>query len=308
MKGKIGKRVLSVFLGVSLLSVATVVSAEEAAAVSFKEKHEVISADTNWSYNGMVVLQLKAGDVKVEAEDGKLGGAGLIAGSRSYGGQTGNFQDIAGTSNGLIVGMSGTNDEPKMATDVTFSMTVAEAGEYEIFLIYDTKDESENGTTKQAFFRIDGEEQQIPLSKEKFKTEWNLQYLADSITVELTAGEHALVLTSGAIDRTGENPIKSVNADFIVVRAAEEASEEPVSSEAVPDEPTSSEAAPDEAVSSEAVSNEAVSSEAVSDEAADVGGSDDDGGNGWVVPVVIVVVVVIAAGVAAIVLFKKKAA
>lgn len=220
MKTRMNKRILSAILSLSVLSLAGLASlpakAKQNPNVTFEEQYEVISEDTMWSYNSEDVLQLKAGDIKIECENGVLSGAGKdYYPNRFYNEISGNFQPVSGVSNGYIVGMSGDDEDPTAATDITYSMTVNQAGTYQLFLVYDTTDESSKGVSKQACFRVDGKEHKIPLSKDKFFEIWGIRYLADSVTVELEAGPHELVVSSGTINRP---TVKSVNADFAVVR------------------------------------------------------------------------------------------
>lgn len=220
MKSRMHKRIFSAILSLSVLSLAATALPHAAAKqdpnVTFEQQFEIISKDAMWSYNSEDVLQLKAGDVKIECEDGVLSGAGKdYYPNRYYNEITGNFQPVAGTSNGYIVGMSGDDQDPTAATDITYSMTVNQAGTYQLFLVYDTTDESSKGVSKQAYFRLDGNDHKIPLSKDKFFEIWGIRYLADSITVELEKGTHELVISSGTLNRP---TVKSVNADFAVVR------------------------------------------------------------------------------------------
>lgn len=228
MKKRSNQRILAAISGILLFSLAgrTVpdAKAQEDPSVTFEQPYRAIATDDMWTYNQADVLQLQAGDIIVECEDGVLSGAGKdYYPNRFYNSQSGNFQAIAGTSNGYIVGLSGDDADPTAATDITYSMTVRQAGTYALYLVYDTKDESGDGVSKQAYFRIDDTEYEIPLSEEKFADAWDVRYLADSVTVDLTAGTHEFVVSSGTINRPS---VKSVNADFVVVRLTKASGDE----------------------------------------------------------------------------------
>lgn len=147
-----------------------------------------------------------------ECEDGVITGAATLKNNN-------NIQDVGDfASNGAIVGMSGDDSDPTLASTVTFeNVSFPEDGTYRITLQYDTT----NDTHKGIDLLVDDTRYEFYIDEANLPDTWATQMNQTYLDVVVLAGNHNIAITTPLdFNRSSADPatyVKSVNADYITI-------------------------------------------------------------------------------------------
>lgn len=170
--------------------------------------------------------------VRLECEDGVITGA-----AKEY--KDGNIQEVAIASGGKIVGLGGVNDEPQLASTVTWTVEIPVSGEYDLTFGYDTSNEDEKG----ASMLVDGERYDVDIDMSALPDKYGVETQLWTLTVTLDAGSHEIAVTTSEDFNRDANAgpvVKSVNADYVDVVLVKEIAVETTAT--LPDADTTTEA------------------------------------------------------------------
>lgn len=145
--------------------------------------------------------------VRLECEDGVITGA-----AEKYKG--GNIQEVAIASGGKIVGLGGVNDEPQLASTVTWTVEIPVYGEYEIIFAYDTSNEDEKG----ASLIVKGDRYDVDIDMDSLPDKYGVETQLWSMTTVMAPGTQEIAVTTSEDFNRDANAgpvVKSVNADYV---------------------------------------------------------------------------------------------
>lgn len=147
-----------------------------------------------------------------ECENGVITGAAVLKDNN-------NIQDMGDfASGGAIVGMSGDDSDPTLATTITFeNIAFPEDGTYRITLRFDTTSDTHKGVD----LLVDDTRYEFFIDEANLPESWATQMNQSYIDAVILAGEHDIALTTPLdFNRDSTNPetyVKSVNADYITI-------------------------------------------------------------------------------------------